>query len=146
MIVLPFQNRTGDSTLDALGDVAADYVARGLRSHAVGCVRWWMPARRLKEAAARELTPTAARVLATDAGSGTIVLGAYDRAPGDSVQFQAQVLDTRTGRVLRLMGPVARRRSSLSRRALAVAHAGHGGGELPARSELLGGDQLTGDV
>lgn len=49
----------------------------------------------------------AARALARDAGSGTIVLGSYDRAPGDSLQFQAEVLDTRTGRALRLIGPVS---------------------------------------
>ena len=106
MIVLPFQNRTGDSTLDALGDVAGDYVARGLKSALdVGEV---VDARsRAEGGAARGLTPTAARALARDAASGTIVLGSYDRAPGDSLQFQAEVLDTRTGRALRLIGPVS---------------------------------------
>jgi serine/threonine-protein kinase len=105
VIVLPFQNRTGDSTLDALGDVAGDYVARGLKSaHNVGEV---VDARSQAEGdAGRRFTPTAARALASDAGSGTIVIGSYDRAPGDSLQFQAEVLDTRTGRVLRLIGPV----------------------------------------
>ena len=105
VMVLPFQNRTGDSTLDALGDVAADYVARGLRVAKVGEV---VDARsQADRGTARNLTSSAARVLATDAGSGTIVLGAYDRAPGDSIQFQAEVLDTRTGRALRLIGPVS---------------------------------------
>jgi len=106
VIVLPFQNRTGDSTLEALGDVAGDYVARGLKSaHDVGEV---VDARSQADGgAARRLTPTAARALARDAGSGTIVLGSYDRAPGDSLQFQAEVLDTRTGRALRLIGPVS---------------------------------------
>ncbi len=105
VMVLPFQNRTGDSTLDALGDVAADYVARGLRgARNVGEV---VDARsRAEEGTARQFSPSAARALAREAGSGTIVLGAYDRAPGDSVQFQAEVLDTRTGRVLRVIGPV----------------------------------------
>jgi tetratricopeptide (TPR) repeat protein len=105
VIVLPFQNRTGDSTLDALGDVAGDYVARGLKSaRDVGEV---VDARsRAEGGMGRRLTPTAARALARDAGSGTIVLGSYDRAPGDSLQFQAEVLDTRTGRALRLIGPV----------------------------------------
>jgi hypothetical protein len=105
VMVLPFQNRTGDSTLDPLGDAAADYVARGLR--VTGGVREVVDARSQAEGGApREFTPSGARVLATAAGSGTIVLGAYDHVPGDSVQFQAQVLDTRTGRVLRLVGPV----------------------------------------
>jgi len=106
VMVLPFQNRTGDSTLDPLGDAAADYVARGLR--VTGGVREVVDARSQAEGrAAGKFTPSSARVLATAAGSGIIVLGAYDRAAGDSVQFQAQVLDTRTGRVLRLVGPVA---------------------------------------
>jgi tetratricopeptide (TPR) repeat protein len=106
VIVLPFHNRTGDSTLDALGDVAGDYVARGLK--VVPDVREVVDARsRAGGSTARKLTPTAARALATDAGSGTIVLGSYDRAPGDSLQFQAEVLDTRSGRALRLIGPVS---------------------------------------
>ena len=105
VIVFPFQNRTGDSTLDALGDVAGDYVALGLKSaHDVDEV---VDARSQGEGdAARRFTPTVARGLAIDAGSGTIILGSYDRAPGDSLQFQAAVHDTRTGRVLRLIGPV----------------------------------------
>jgi hypothetical protein len=110
VLVLPFQNRTSDSTLDALGDVAADYVARGLRdaNESWSTVREVVDARLQADGGtARKLTPSAARVLATDAGSGTIVLGAYDRAPGDSVHFQAEVLDTRTGRALRLIGPVS---------------------------------------
>jgi tetratricopeptide (TPR) repeat protein len=111
VMVLPFQNRTGDSTLDALGEVAADYMARGLR---VAKESWWSSVGEVVDArshaeggTAGKLTHAAARALAIDAGSGTIVLGAYDRAPGDSLQFQAEVLDTRTGRALRLIGPVS---------------------------------------
>jgi tetratricopeptide (TPR) repeat protein/TolB-like protein len=110
VIVLPFQNRTGDSTLNALGDVVADYIVSGLR----GANESWSGVGEVVDArsqadgeTARRLTRSAARVLATDANSGTIVLGAYDRAPGDSVHFQAEVLDTRTGRALRLIGPVS---------------------------------------
>jgi len=105
VIVFPFQNRTGSSTLDALGNVATDYVARGLR--VTGGVREVVDARSHAEGGSvANLTPAAARALANGAGSGTIVLGAYDRITEDSVQFQAEVLDTRTGRVLRLVGPV----------------------------------------
>jgi tetratricopeptide (TPR) repeat protein len=105
VIVFPFQNRTGSSTLDALGNVATDYVARGLR--VTGGVREVVDARSHAEGGAvANLTPAAARALASEEGSGTLVLGAYDRSSGDSVQFQAEVLDTRTGRILRLVGPV----------------------------------------
>jgi tetratricopeptide (TPR) repeat protein len=110
VIVLPFQNRTGDPTLDALGEVAADYIVSGLR----GANEAWSGVGEVVDArsqadgeTARKLTRSGARVLATEAGSGSIVLGAYDRAPGDSVQFQAEVLDTRTGQALRLIGPVS---------------------------------------
>jgi tetratricopeptide (TPR) repeat protein/TolB-like protein len=106
VLVLPFENRTGDSTLDVLGNVVADYVTRGLR--VAHYVREVVDGRsRAEGGRARNLTPTAARGLARDAGSGTIVLGSYDRTPGDSVQLQAEVLDTRTGRALRLIGPVS---------------------------------------
>ena len=106
VMVLPFQNRTGDSSLDPLGDVAADYVARGLRV-ARGVSEVVDARSHAAEGTARSLTPAGARTLARDAGSGTIIVGAYDRAPGDSIQFQAEVLDTRTGRALRLIGPVS---------------------------------------
>ncbi len=110
VMVLPFQNRTGDPTLDALGEVAADYIVSGLR----GANEAWSSVGEVVDArsqadgeTARKLTRSGARVLATEAGSGSIVLGAYDRAPGDSVQFQSEVLDTRTGQALRLIGPVS---------------------------------------
>jgi tetratricopeptide (TPR) repeat protein len=106
VLVLAFQNRTGDSTLDAVGDVAADYLIRGLR--ATQMVEEVLDARSQGEAsAARRLNATSARAAARAAGAGNIVLGAYDRAPGDSVQFQAEVLDTRTGRAVRLIGPLS---------------------------------------
>jgi tRNA A-37 threonylcarbamoyl transferase component Bud32/tetratricopeptide (TPR) repeat protein len=104
VLVLPFQNRTADSTLNALSDVAADYVARGLRvTHGVNDV---VDARSQAEAGSRRLDPAGARAIALGAGAGEVVLGAYDRAPGDTLQFQAEVLDTRNGRAVRLIGPV----------------------------------------
>jgi tRNA A-37 threonylcarbamoyl transferase component Bud32/tetratricopeptide (TPR) repeat protein len=105
VLVLPFQNRTSDSTLNALADVAADYVIRGLR--ATNMVEEVVDARSQgEEGAARRLNATGARAAARAAGAGNIVLGAYDRAPGDSLQLQAEVLDTRTGGAVRLIGPV----------------------------------------
>jgi tetratricopeptide (TPR) repeat protein len=105
VLVLPFQNRTGDSTLGAMGDIAADYIVGGLRgTHDVDEV---VDARSQGDgSAAARLGRSGARAVARDAQAGTIVLGSYDRAPGDSLQFQAEVLDTKSGRTLRVVGPV----------------------------------------
>jgi tetratricopeptide (TPR) repeat protein len=106
VLVVPFQNRTGDATLDPLGDAAVDYIAGGLR--ATHDVEEVVDARSQGEPGeARRLNAAGARAIGRSTGASKIVLGAYDRAPGDSLQFQAQVLDTRTGGVLRLIGPVS---------------------------------------
>ncbi len=106
VLVVPFQNRTGDSALDALSDVAADYVIRGLRT--TGKVVAVVDARsHATGGASRRLSVTAARAAARAGGAGTIVVGAYDRTPGNSVQFEAEVLETGSGRALRSIGPVA---------------------------------------
>ncbi len=104
VLVLPLQNRTGDSTLGAVGDIAADYIVGGLRATHVNEV---VDARSQGDgSAAARLGRSGARAVAREAQAGTIVLGSYDRAPGDSLQFQAEVLDTRSGRTLRVVGPV----------------------------------------
>ena len=105
VLVLPFQNRTADSALRAVSDIAADYIVSGLRNAHI--VEEVVDARSQTEGdRAAQLGRSGARAVARDARAGIIVLGSYDRAPGDSLQFQAEVLDTRSGRTLRVVGPV----------------------------------------
>jgi DNA-binding SARP family transcriptional activator/tetratricopeptide (TPR) repeat protein len=92
VIVAALQNRTGDSTLRALGAVAADWVSRSLTET------------RAVEVADPLLAPTDSiedpRVIGRRAQAGIVVLGTYTRQ-GDSLEIDARLVDANTGRVLR---------------------------------------------
>jgi DNA-binding SARP family transcriptional activator/tetratricopeptide (TPR) repeat protein len=116
IVVVPFVNRTGDSTLTPLGDLAADWITRGLgetglveladvgrvpverESSAAAAARGTSDPRRL-DAASR------ARELAIETESGTAVWGSFYRR-GDSLEFAAQITDERSGKLLRSIEPI----------------------------------------
>ena len=98
-----FENRTGEPTLANLGTQAATEVASGLSSlDSVQAV----DARSVSadSAAVRDLL--ALRRLARKEGAGSVVLGAYQRR-GDRLEFEVQMTDATTGKVLRPLVPVA---------------------------------------
>ena len=104
VVVAGFENKTGDSTLASVGDIAADYIARGLAEtrllHEVYDSR----------AAAREtgkgagVGPAAARDLGRKIGAGTVIWGSYYR-DGDSLHFESQLLDAGSGKVILSLEP-----------------------------------------
>ena len=104
VVVAGFENRTGDTTLSALGDIASDYIARGLAS--TGLIHDVYDARaRAREAGDRvDAGPTAARTLARQVGAGTVVAARY-YLEGDSLHFEAQLLEARTGRLVLSLAP-----------------------------------------
>lgn len=106
VLVVPFTNRTGDSTLDPLGNLAADWITRGLASTEV-----------------LELTDPGAIVLGANrtGGTGTQVsdAGALARATGsgmlvsgslylreDQIELNARITDVRSGSVVHPLDPV----------------------------------------
>jgi tetratricopeptide (TPR) repeat protein len=97
VLVAALENRTDDSTLDAVGRLASDWITRGLLEVEVievvppEAIMWGggATARQLGEATA----------------SGTVVTGAFYRF-GDSLQFEANVTDARRERVLLSIAPV----------------------------------------
>ncbi|MDH3497905.1 MAG: protein kinase [Gemmatimonadota bacterium] len=108
VVVVPFENRTGDTTLALLGNMAADWVAQGLQEIEVIDV---VPT-------ATSIAPgpdvpripdTAAMGTARSVGqatrAGTVIAGAYYRR-GDSLEFQAQIIDANQERLLRAVAPV----------------------------------------
>jgi len=116
IVVAPFANRTGDSTLNPLGDLAADWITRGLaetgllevadrgrvpmeRDGSIGLQRRSTSDRRGLDAASR------ARELAIETESGTAVWGSFYRR-GDSLEFAAQITDERSEKVLLSIEPV----------------------------------------
>ena len=99
VLVAPFANNTGDAALATLGTVAADRVASGLveiqqvQMVDAGAVPG-------AEGRAPAIPGSGdARARAQRLGAGTVLWGSYYRR-GDSIEFQAQVTDTRSGRIV----------------------------------------------
>jgi tetratricopeptide (TPR) repeat protein/TolB-like protein len=112
--VAVFENQTGDPALDPLGRMAADWLTQGLTQAEVIDV---VPSSAFlypdspKQAAGRGVSGASAVMdrlgaLAEATGAGTIVSGAYYRQ-GDSVRFQAQIIDANRGKVLSAIEPVS---------------------------------------
>src|SRR6267142_1679121 len=112
VLVVPFANRTGDSTLDPLGNLAADWITRGLDLTGVleladpgamvlggRTVSANRPAQKGHEDA------DARRALALASGSGLAVLGSMYRHD-DGIEFHAQITDEVRGRILHTLDPV----------------------------------------
>jgi tetratricopeptide (TPR) repeat protein len=104
VVVAGFENRTGDSSLAPVSDIAADYIARGLA--ATGLMHEVYDAR----ATAREVgEPVPVGVagglrLAERVGAGTVLSGSY-YLDGDSLHFEAQLLNGETGQLIAPLQP-----------------------------------------
>ena len=105
VLVLPFENRTGDPARDVVGLMAMDWLSQGLARWAVGDV--------VPTSTAREMVrPTAAchggdLVLAAsvETGAGVIVWGSY-YLDGESIMIQANVTDAIQERLLWALDPI----------------------------------------
>jgi tetratricopeptide (TPR) repeat protein/TolB-like protein len=98
VVVAVFANRSGDPSLDPLGDIVADYLARGLAE--TGLVEVIdARAEQADDADARARGVAGARALARAVGAGSVIWGAYYHV-GDSLQFQAQLTDAATGELI----------------------------------------------
>src|SRR6185295_17277854 len=85
--VAPFENRTGDATLDQIGGMASDWVSQALEQSGVIAVATAARAEDARPAQPREL------------GAGTLVSGAYYRL-GNRLRFHVQINDVASGDVL----------------------------------------------
>jgi serine/threonine-protein kinase len=98
VLVLPFENRTGDSTFAPLGAMAADWITRGLTETGLVDV-----------ASLPATTPTAAAAAvaaARDAAAGTVLSGTLYRV-GDSVRVVATITDANENKVSTSLAPIA---------------------------------------
>jgi len=107
VLVVPFENATGDPELAPLGRMAAEWLAQGLAES--GEV----------DVAAASGRPVGAgeaglRSAAAESEVGTVVSGAYF-LEGDSVRLQARVTDVRAWRLLAPLAPVHAPRSAPQR-------------------------------
>lgn len=101
VVVAPFENRTGDPSLDALGYWAADWVAHGLARTELQVVNAAVGLPGSTPTGPREIQ---LRMVRERARTSAAVTGAYYRH-GDSIQFQVQVTDARNGAVLAGLEP-----------------------------------------
>ena len=105
VMVAVFENETGDPSLDQVGKIAADLLARGLQETRLVEIVDPRTARGASGAQEDAGGVAAARDLARELGAETIVTGEYFRL-GDSLRLQAQVIETRSGRVHQSLDPV----------------------------------------
>jgi serine/threonine protein kinase len=108
VLVLPLENRTGDSALSPLGSLAADWIAQGLQEidviEVVPTSTSFNPGPDLGRFGASS-QPATARAAAEATRAGTVVAGSY-YGRADSIEFQAQVIDAVEERLLRAVTPV----------------------------------------
>ena len=114
VMVAVFANRTGNPSLDPVGLTAADYINRGLVQ--TGLVEVVDVGVLYVQGRAATGEPSEPRGLARRNGAGIVVAGSYDQF-GDSLVFQATILDVGSGRVVQALEPV---RGPLARRELAL--------------------------
>jgi DNA-binding SARP family transcriptional activator len=110
IVVAPLANRTGDSTLAPIGDMAADWIARGLTQTAqfevVDPRTAWLTAK-LVTRMPRLLRPAEVAVgIAEETGSGLVVSGGY-YLQGDSLRFEVQITDVASHKLTRSLDPVS---------------------------------------
>jgi DNA-binding SARP family transcriptional activator len=99
LFVLAFENRTGNVTLDPLGFMAADWIARGLMQTGVEVFSpsW--------SVYATSADPNARAASAARASGGTVISGAYYLG-GGLLRLEARITDSGTGELLQALDPV----------------------------------------
>jgi tetratricopeptide (TPR) repeat protein len=106
--VVPFENRTGDPSLDSIGVMAADRIAQGLAAievdqyHAQPDI---VPSSRIRELLATG-TPATATAIAGATGARIVVMGSFNRR-GDQLEFDGSITDSSVDEVFHVFEPVA---------------------------------------
>ena len=107
VLVAPFQNRTGNASLDPLGFIAADWIGRGLSETRLVQVVDASAALTSGRAGTGESAAGGERVIAqlgAESGAGTVVVGSYHRQR-DTLYFEAKMIDAAGLGVLSALAP-----------------------------------------
>lgn len=100
VIVAPFQNKTGDPRFDQLTTLATDWVSRGIVETGVVDIGQFTPPRDASGKIAENAFEIPNLVKQAQAlSAGRIVFGAFYKQ-GDSLQFQAQIIDANDGKLI----------------------------------------------
>jgi serine/threonine protein kinase len=97
VVVVPFQNQTGDPSLDPLGRMIADWTTQGLLQTGLAEV---IPPERFSQLEENQN----AHSITKSTGASLLVTGSYYKV-GDSIQFQTQVLND-DGKLLYAIEPI----------------------------------------
>jgi DNA-binding SARP family transcriptional activator/TolB-like protein len=108
--VMPFDNRTGDPSLAPVSNMAADWIVQGLVGRGALEVVPITAALHTLAGLGVPVSETAGvgpdpGPVARETGAGTAVTGSYYRQ-GDSIHFQARIVDVTSGRVIAGIGPL----------------------------------------
>jgi len=111
VLVLPFENRTGDPARDVVGLMAMDWLSQGLARWAVGDVVPTSTAREMVRPGEAHRGDDPVLAASVETGAGVIVWGSY-YLDGQSIMIQANVTDAVQDRLLWAMDPVVGRSDS----------------------------------
>ena len=97
VVVVPFQNQTGDPSLNPLGRMVADWTTQSLLQTGLAEV---IPPERLSQLEENK----SFGAIAKTTGASTIVMGSYYKL-GETIQFQAKILDANE-KILQAIEPI----------------------------------------
>jgi tetratricopeptide (TPR) repeat protein len=115
VVVAAFENKTGDTSLDSLGGVAADWITQeisqtGLVEVVLGITGIEsIEAMGIEKGRLQEITQL--RTLAKETGAGIVVSGAYYLVD-DALRFQTNVTDVSQGKIIYAIQPIIGQRNS----------------------------------
>jgi serine/threonine protein kinase/tetratricopeptide (TPR) repeat protein len=106
VLVVPFENRTGDPSLDPVGMMAADWITQGLTQAGIGEVVSSLTALSSLRGTTgpNESLPTP-HELAVDTAAGILVTGSY-YLQGDNLLLSAEALNAQVGEVIGAIEPI----------------------------------------
>lgn len=102
VLVVPPRNNTGDTTLNLVGAMVAEWITNGLVQTGLVDV---IDSRTMLSAASPTLTDAALREFTAGAGVGTLVTGSVFR-DDDSLRFNMSIVDATTGSLRHAIAPV----------------------------------------
>jgi tetratricopeptide (TPR) repeat protein/TolB-like protein len=103
VVVIVFENYTGDASHDLIGRMAADWITQGLAQTGLVTV---VPVMAIETTDIELKGVDRIRVLAKETRARTVVSGAFYRQ-GETIQFHAWVTDLYEGKLLRTIAPIS---------------------------------------
>ena len=106
VVVAPFENKTGDPSLDLIGSIAADWITQGIsRISVLEVSPQGAPAasgEQDKDKSGSGSGPIDLKALSEETGAGTVITGSYYLS-GEDLEFQFQITDILNSKLLQGM-------------------------------------------